>query len=88
MAVAALLRCPASPPPRGEYPQGTREWLVLRTLQSLYGQTDTEEVPIALLKQQLQSASPRFADSELDAVLEQLEDDNHIMFRDWVIHRI
>ena len=32
--------------------------------------------------------SPRFADSELDAVLEQLEDDNHIMFRDWVIHRI
>ena len=28
------------------------------------------------------------ADSELDAVLEQLEDDNHIMFRDWVIHRI
>lgn len=38
--------------------------------------------------QQLQSASPRFADSELDAVLEQLEDDNHIMFRDWVIHRI
>ena len=77
-----------SPPPRSEYPQGTREWLVLRTLQSLYGQTDTEEVPIALLKQQLQSASPRFADSELDAVLEQLEDDNHIMFRDWVIHRI
>ena len=61
---------------------------MLRTLQSLYGQTDTEEVPIALLKQQLQSASPRFADSELDAVLEQLEDDNHIMFRDWVIHRI
>ena len=61
---------------------------MLHALQPLYDQTVDEMVPLALLKQQLQSASPRFDDAELDAVLEQLEDDNHIMYRDWEIHKI
>jgi hypothetical protein len=56
------------------------------TLQTLFH--PDEEAPIALLKQHLQSASPQFADAELDAVLKKLEDDNYIMYRDSIIHRI
>ena len=40
------------------------------------------------MQEQLQSASPRFTDAELKAVLAVLEEENHIMYRDSVIHRI
>ena len=38
-------------------------------------------MPKHALQQQLQSASPRFSDAELEAVLTALEEDNHIMYR-------
>ena len=66
----------------------SRRCLVLRTLQPLFAEVLTEEVPIALLKQHLQSAAPQFADAELNAVLEELEHDNYIMYRDSAIHNM
>ena len=66
----------------------SRRCLVLRTLQPLFAEVLTEEVPIALLKQHLQSAAPQFADAELNAVLEKLEHDNYIMYRDSAIHNM
>ena len=37
---------------------------------------------------QLEAATPSFLLPELRAILNQLEEDNHIMFRDGVIHMI
>ena len=36
----------------------------------------------------VERASPRFTDAELEAVLRELEEENHIMYRDGSIHRI
>ena len=65
-----------------------RKELVLSALNTLFDSSVEEEVPKHALQQQLQSASPRFTDAELEAVLTELEEDNHIMYRDGAIHRI
>jgi len=65
-----------------------RKALVLTALNTLFDSSAEEEVPKQALQQQLQSASPRFTDAELEAVLRELEEDNHIMYRDGAIHRI
>jgi len=65
-----------------------RKALVLNALNTLFDSSVEEEVPKHALQQQLQSASPRFTDAELEAVLNELEEDNHIMYRDGAIHRI
>jgi len=65
-----------------------RKELVLSALNTLFDSSVEEEVPKHALQQQLQSASPRFTDAELEAVLNELEEDNHIMYRDGAIHRI
>jgi len=65
-----------------------RKELVLSALNTLFDSSVEEEVPKHALQQQLQSASPRFTDAELEAVLTALEDENHIMYRDGAIHRI
>ena len=68
-----------------------RKELVLSALNTLFDSSveeEEQEVPKHALQQQLQRASPRFTDAELEAALTELEEDNHIMYRDGVIHRI
>ena len=65
-----------------------RKELVFSALNMLFDWGVEEEVPKRALQKQLQSASPRFTDAELKAVLAVLEEENHIMYRDSVIHRI
>jgi len=66
----------------------SREHLVLSTLRQLFDEGTDEEVPLRSLEEKLQSASPRFTDAELVAVLKELEAANYIMYRDTAIHRI
>ena len=65
-----------------------RKELVLSVLNTLFTSSVEEEVTKRALQQQLQSASPRFTDAELKAVLAELEEENHIMYRDSVIHSL
>ena len=68
-----------------------RKELVLSALNTLFDSSveeEEQEVPKHALQQQLQRASPRFTDAELEAALTELEEDNHIMYRDGAIHRI
>ena len=62
--------------------------MVLTALTTLFDNSAEEEVPKPELQQQLERASPRFTDAELEAVLRELEEENHIMSRDGSIHRI
>ena len=62
--------------------------MVLTALTTLFDSSAEEEVPKPELQQQLERASPRFTDAELEAVLRELEEENHIMYRDGSIHRI
>ena len=57
-------------------------------LTTLFGRSLSDEVPKPELQQQLERASPRFTDAELEAVLRELEEENHIMYRDGSLHRI
>eukprot|EP00908_Phaeocystis_cordata_P020284 Transcript_31955.p1 GENE.Transcript_31955~~Transcript_31955.p1 ORF type:complete len:527 (-),score=276.64 Transcript_31955:176-1756(-) len=65
-----------------------RKAMVLTALTALFDSSAEEEVPKPELQQQLERASPRFTDAELEAVLRELEEENHIMYRDGSIHRI
>ena len=51
-------------------------------------QEERQKIRPLFQESQLEAATPSFLSPELRAILNQLDEDNHIMFRDGVIHII